>query len=292
MLIVPAPAKINLALEVVRRRDDGWHDIESVIVPIDWHDLVGVGPPSARTTVRVTGPAAIGVPADAANLAARAVDLAFAFAGEEGGAGVWVHKSVPAAAGLGGGSADAAAALIAAERVLQARGAALAEPQLDEIAARLGSDVPAMRARRAVHASGRGEQLAPTTVAQLFLVIAFLGAASTQAAYQATRPDEWSDGARVRNLVAAIESGQSPPDELLGSALEAPALRVNSPLADAAERLRGLAPSQAWHLTGSGGAYFTVMSGARQAHELADRLRATGVTARATTTIDLPAGAR
>lgn len=292
MLVVHAPAKINLALEVVRRRDDGWHDIESVIVPIDWHDLIGIGRPGSRTTLRVTGPAAQGVPADAANLAVRAADAAFTAAGESGGTDVWVHKNVPAAAGLGGGSADAAAALSAAARVLRARGAALAESQLDELAGGLGSDVPAMRARRAVHVSGRGERLAPLTVAKLFLVVAFLGAASTRAAYAATRPADWSDGARVRELVAALASGKPPPGELLGSALEAPAFRVNGPLADAAERLRTVTPSQTWHLTGSGGAYFTVMDGAGPARELADRLRAAGVTARATATIGVPARAR
>ncbi|MGH7687897.1 MAG: hypothetical protein ACREN2_13935, partial [Candidatus Dormibacteria bacterium] len=199
---------------------------------------------------------------------------------------------VPAAAGLGGGSADAAAALSAADRVLRGRGAALAGAQLDELAAQLGSDVPALRARRAVHVSGRGERLAPMTMPALSLVIAFLGAASTQAAYQAARPAEWSDGARVRELVAVIESGQPPPDELLGSALEAPALRVNVALADAAARLRTLTTSRMWHLTGSGGAYFTVMGGAEAARELADRLRAAGVMARATMTIGVLAGAR
>ena len=74
MLIVPAHAKVNLALDVVTRRPDGWHDIDSVLTPIDWHDLVGVWLRAAeRTTVRlrVTGPASNGVPEGDANLAVR-----------------------------------------------------------------------------------------------------------------------------------------------------------------------------------------------------------------------------
>src|SRR5205807_5308934 len=75
MLILPAHAKLNLALAVIARRDDGFHDIDSVLVPIDWHDLVGVAVQPAsdpRVELHVTGAAAAGVPQGEANLAARA----------------------------------------------------------------------------------------------------------------------------------------------------------------------------------------------------------------------------
>ena len=68
MLVFPANAKLNLALAVIARRDDGWHDIDSIVVPIDWHDLVGLAiRPSAepKASLRLTGPAATGVPAGA-----------------------------------------------------------------------------------------------------------------------------------------------------------------------------------------------------------------------------------
>src|ERR1700686_1350847 len=74
MLILPAYAKLNLALEVVARRADGMHDIDSIVVRIDWHDLVGVAllPTQERVRLVVTGPGAAGVPTDERNLAVRA----------------------------------------------------------------------------------------------------------------------------------------------------------------------------------------------------------------------------
>ena len=129
MLVVPAPAKINLALEVVRRRPDGWHDIESVVVPIDWHDLIGLDIGDHVDALHVTGPASDGVPGAAGatnvenNLAVRAADALLAPGGELR-FNVWLHKRVPAGAGLGGGSADAAAVLRAGARLLPLGGTA------------------------------------------------------------------------------------------------------------------------------------------------------------------------
>src|SRR5205823_6143781 len=75
MLITPAYAKLNLALAVVARREDGWHDIDSVLAPIDWHDLIGVEIGAAEAvavSLRLSGPAASGVPAGSDNLSVRA----------------------------------------------------------------------------------------------------------------------------------------------------------------------------------------------------------------------------
>lgn len=309
MLVVPARAKINLALEVVRRRPDGWHDIESVVVPIDWHDLIGLDLGDRPRALRVTGPASGGVPgaagahSAAGNLAVRAADALVAPAARHAAAragqarfSVWLHKRVPAGAGLGGGSADAAAVLRGGARLLLEGGTHLDGAALSAAAAELGSDVPALLARTPVHVTGRGEYLAEIQAPALHLVVAFLGPISTRNAYRALLEEEMTDGSRVRRLIAALNglatrtnnglAGGSPPShDLLGSVLEAPALRLSEHLAAAAQRLREQTSPLRWHMTGSGGAFFTVTSDAAGAEALAQRLRAGGLVARACRTL-------
>lgn len=309
MLVVPAPAKLNLALEVNRRRPDGWHDIDSVVVPIDWHDLIGLDIAARADGVRVTGPASSGVPGAAGaqpaaeNLAARAAGALIAAAAidDDGaritlrGVSVWIHKRVPAAAGLGGGSADAAAVLRAGSRLLHRRAPDVAASDIPSIAAALGSDVPALLARAPVHVTGRGEHLAAVDAPQLHLVVVFLGPSATGDAYGALRQEEMSDGSRVRRLIAALHdacvAGEAPArmsplsGDLLGSALEAPALRLNEPLSAATIRLRESTHPLRWHMTGSGGAFFAIMRDAAAAAALAERLRAAGLLARACRTL-------
>ena len=305
MLIVPAPAKINLALEVARRRPDGWHDIETVVVPIDWHDLIGLDMGDHAGALRVTGPASAGVPGAAAahaatgNLAVRAVhELAAPAAPHAGQAGfsVWLHKRVPAGAGLGGGSADAAAVLRAGARLLHEGGTALDSAAVSAAAAALGSDVPALLARAPVHVTGRGEHLAEIRAPSLQIVVAFLAPSSTRDAYRALHQDEMTDGSRVRRLIAALTGlaaetddapagGSPPPDDLLGSALEEPAFRLSEDLAAAAQRLREQTAPLRWHMTGSGGAFFAMIPDRAVAEALAQRLRAGGLVARACRTM-------
>ena len=308
MLVVPARAKVNLALEVVRRREDGFHDIESVVVPIDWHDLIGVDAGDHPSEPRVTGPSSRGVPGGAAapaaadNLAVRAADalLAAATAPQQrvrpASLSVWVHKRVPAGAGLGGGSADAAATLRAGVHELNERGVHVRVEDVEAVAAALGSDVPALLARTAVHVTGRGERLVAIAAPALHLVVVFLGPSSTRDAYGALRPEELSDGHRVRSLIEALQDGSrdagdgragvSPlADDMLGSALEAPALRLSEPLLAAAKNLRDSTAPVRWHMTGSGGAFFAMTPDAASSAALALRLRTGGLLARACRTL-------
>lgn len=307
MLIFPAPAKINLALEVLRRRADSWHDIESIVLPIDWHDLVGLDV-THHAVARVTGPASAGVPGAAGalpaaeNLAVRAAAALDAMAiGPRGGGrsgrqrlNVWVHKRVPVGAGLGGGSADAAAVLRGGVRALRDCGFAVDTSRIGAIAAELGSDVPALFAGTPVHVTGRGEHLTEIAAPPLHLVIAFLGPSSTENAYRALRPEDMSDGSRVQRLVATLletvregveQLASELAEDLFGSALEAAALRVNEQLRSSARRLRASTPTLRWHMTGSGGAFFAVTSDAAASDAVARRLRGDGVAARACHTL-------
>ncbi len=152
---VDAPAKINLFLRVLERRLDGYHGIETMYQSIDLADEVVVERTGAGTTLAVSG-ADLGPPEE--NLAYRAAEAYRRVAGLGGGVRIGLTKRIPAGAGLGGGSSDAAAVL----RCLDALLGAVTAERLVEVAARLGSDVPFFLgpAARAL-GTGRGEMLGP-----------------------------------------------------------------------------------------------------------------------------------
>lgn len=151
-----APAKINLHLGVGDARPDGFHDLLTVYRAVDLWERVTVEFADDDEVV-VTGPGAREVPTDRSNLAARAVDLLRDEAGSDARFAVRIHKGVPVAGGMAGGSADAAAALVATDRLL---GLGLGRAALEERAARLGSDVPFCVRGGTAMGTGRGEKLA------------------------------------------------------------------------------------------------------------------------------------
>lgn len=154
-----APAKVNLTLHVVGRRADGYHLLETLMVPVSFCDELEIRAATARrsnVTCHVSGPAKV---ADGArNLAARAARLVLAELGVEARVSIRLRKRVPAGAGLGGGSSDAAAVLKALPRLLGRR---IRRERLREMAAGLGADVPFFLDCRPAWASGIGEVLRP-----------------------------------------------------------------------------------------------------------------------------------
>lgn len=282
MRIAPAYAKVNLCLEVTARRPDGWHDLDSVIVPIDWHDLVGVTLQPAGTagvSLRVTPEGA--APAGDDNLAARAA-AALLNSRDPARVEIWLHKRIPAGAGLGGGSADAAAVL----RAVSAAGAGSAA-QIDTIAAQLGADVPIQLAATPARVRGRGESFQPLRPAKpLHLAVAVAGFSSTAATFAALEPAEITATGRAAEVAGALAAGRSLDPRLLGSALEAAAVRLNPQLGETLHRLRALGVP--WHLTGSGGAAFSLTATRADAQALAARAAALGLPARACTTLAHP----
>ncbi len=162
---VHATAKVNLFFEVLGKRDDGFHEIETLMVPISLCDSLSFCPdPSGRISLECqwadpSAAAALGaLPAEADNLATKAARLLRERAGIEAGAALRLVKRIPAAAGLGGGSSDAAAALVAGNI-----GWDLNWPleRLMPLAAELGSDVPFFLGRGAAICRGRGEIVVP-----------------------------------------------------------------------------------------------------------------------------------
>ena len=273
-LRLAAFAKVNLALEVTARRADGFHNLDTVFLVIDWADTVTVELTTdpGQVVVTVEGSAATAGMAAGDALLARAARGALA--GTGAGARIHLVKDIPVGAGLGGGSADAAAVLRAVAR-LTGRDV---DPDLAE---RLGSDVPALVLGGASRGRGRGELLSPLPVPPLHLAVAVAGVAATAAVYAACEPDDLRSDGRAAAVARALETGHTPPDELLGSALEAPARRACPALAAGLDRLRATTPGTRWHLTGSGGAAFSLAATAAAASTLVAAVRAAGLAARA-----------
>lgn len=157
MIVEPAPAKLNLALHVRRRRVDGYHDIETLFAFVAHGDVVTVAP-AREASFRITGPFAPALTGEGDNLVLRAVAAFEDTFGVVGPLAIGLEKNLPVASGIGGGSADAAATLRALARL---GGIATDDPRLIACADRLGSDVPACLLGRTAIGAGRGEQLRP-----------------------------------------------------------------------------------------------------------------------------------
>jgi 4-diphosphocytidyl-2-C-methyl-D-erythritol kinase len=287
MLLIPAHAKVNLCLAVRGPRPDGFHDIDSIAVAVDWHDLVGIRLRRAASTavrLRVDGDGE--APAGDDNLATRAAHAVAAVVGPME-VELWLDKRVPSAAGLGGGSADAAAVLRGCASLISngALGAerrnALDDSLLSTLAASLGSDVPMLLAGGTQRVRGRGERLEPLAAPSLHLAVAVAGVSITASTFAAVQAIDCEDGARVDAVASALEAGELPSDDDLGSALELAAFRANPDLDERLTALRAAVPEVRWHLTGSGGAAFALARSAAHAQELSDAARAAAFPARA-----------
>jgi 4-diphosphocytidyl-2-C-methyl-D-erythritol kinase len=194
---VRVPAKLNLQLAVGPRRADGYHDLVTVFHAVSLFDQVTVEP-AGRDGITVTGEGADRVPADQDNLALRAIEALRAAVPDRGTGAVHVTiaKRIPVAAGLAGGSADAAAALVACNELWVT---GLTQPQLCGIGATVGSDVAFALLGGTAVGRGRGEQLTPALApaTQYHWVLAFAdGQLATPAVYaaldrlRAARPED------------------------------------------------------------------------------------------------------
>ena len=161
---VRVPAKINIALSVGERRPDGFHDLATIFHAVYLYDEV-VARPAEDFPVTTEGVGSELVPRDGSNLAVRAAQTLAAYSGISTGAGLHIRKEIPVAAGMAGGSADAAAALVACDALL---GTGLGRAELSILAARVGSDVPFALMGGTALGTGRGERLTPAMVGGVF----------------------------------------------------------------------------------------------------------------------------
>ena len=208
---VAAPAKINLSLEILRRRDDGFHDVATVLQTVDLTDELEI---TTASEVAVEGDTE-GIPL-AENLVYRAAQLLQEHLDETRGARIVLRKRIPLAAGLGGGSADAAATLVGLCRLWERD---LRRGELAALAAELGSDVPFFLYGGTALAEGRGERvipLPPLRHADFVLLAPPLDLpAKTATLYRSLDSADFTGGEVTRALVAALRKRLPPtPDEL------------------------------------------------------------------------------
>lgn len=272
---VLAPAKLNLFLEVLGKRPDGYHELESLMVAVDLYDrLTFADDASGAVTLRCDDPA---LPTDRGNLVVKAAERLRAEARCPRGAAIALEKAIPAQAGLAGGSSDAAAALVALDRLWELN---TSPGRLVELAGEIGSDVPFFLHGPAAVCRGRGErveELSPPGALHFVLVCPVVGLSTADVYRHVTPPERPRPIGPVIQALAAHETAtlgsclfnrlQPPAEEL------APALRH---VRDALAELVG--PSLDGSLmSGSGSAYFGLARDRGAAEDAARRLETLGL---------------
>lgn len=230
---VRAPAKVNLHLSVGRRRADGFHDLTTVFHAVGLFDEITVTR-APGLTIRVEGEGAADVPTDHTNLAARAVLALAERTGVEPDVDVTIRKGIPVAGGCAGGSADAAATLVACDALW---GLGLSRDELGHIGAQLGSDVPFSLHGGTALGTGRGERLTPVLGAGTYswvLALADCGLSTPDVYAELDRQRERGPVSVVSDpaeVLAALRQGS--PDALgraLSNDLQAAALSLKPAL--------------------------------------------------------------
>ena len=248
-----APAKLNLFLEVLGRRADGYHEIESLMVATDLSDeLTFVDEPSGRIVLTCDDPS---LPTGPENLVVKAAEQLKARTGCTRGVRIDLRKAIPAQAGLAGGSSDAAATLAGLDRLW---GLGTSPATLDELAASIGSDVAFFRHGPCAVCRGRGEIVEPRTLPRPldFVLICPPVGVSTAAVYRKLTPPD-----RPRPIGAILEALAAGDIAAVGrglfNRLQPVAEDLEPSLGAIRDALAELGPSIDGHLmSGSGSAYF------------------------------------
>ncbi len=279
MLTIRACAKINLTLEALGKRADGYHEVVTVMQTIDLCDELTLEPSSA-VSLQCSDPAL----ETADNLVLRGAHLLRNRSGFEGGVKAHLRKSIPVAAGLGGGSSDAAAALAGLRRLW---GLEQAVPDLRPLAAALGSDVPFFLSGGTAIAEGRGDVITslpalPRT--HLVLLAPRVEIPNkTASMYANLTSEQHTDGARSARLRSSLDRGGSPDPDALFNVFESVAFGMYPAIEEGRRTM--LEAGAPWvRLTGSGPAMYTFVRSGAEADALARGLRNAGHRAHAAAT--------
>lgn len=262
-----APAKVNLFLEVLGKRPDGYHEIATLMLAIDLADTLEITPAtSGRLSLTCDDPALTIGPE---NLVNKAVQLLRRETGCSAGASIRLTKRIPWAAGLGGGSSDAAATLIGLNELWQL---GISRADLSRLGTELGSDVPFFLNGPAAWCTGRGEVVSPVEIGKaldLVLVKPAEGLATADVYRRLKLPATAASGFAAR---AALTAGDV---EALGKALfnrlEEPAFELSPAVADRRRRLQGMGTSGTL-MSGSGSCLFALCRSASEARRVHDDL--------------------
>lgn len=284
----PAYAKINLTLDVLGRRDDGYHRLASVMQTIALHDTLALRTRDDGAIALVCDDPALDTPD---NLALRAAHPLRQQAAQAALPGVTIElrKRIPAQAGLGGGSSDAAAALVALDAYWDLH---LDTEALRELGARLGSDVPFFLPGGTALIGGRGEVVEPLPPAEpLWIVLAkpSIGL-STAAVFRALTPTGYTSGEVTTALVAAIRAGAPLPFERLSNALERGVTAAYPQVAAALDAFRAAGAPVA-RMSGSGPTVYAPFRDLIAAAQVHQHMRVAGYAAWLTHTVAAPRSA-
>jgi 4-diphosphocytidyl-2-C-methyl-D-erythritol kinase len=273
MLTVKAPAKINLTLEVLRKRPDGFHEIRSVLQAIDLYD-----------TLHIEAGKGISFRCDMEgwsakiSLLSKAARLLQKVTGCKQGAAISLEKRIPLLSGLGGDSSDAAALLMGLDDFW---GLNLSNEKLQELAARLGSDVAFFLRGGTALAEGRGEIISPLPpLKKLWVLLIFpdikVGPGKTAKMYAALKPPHFTDGSMTDRLTAAIKEGKMLDSSLLFNVFKNISFHVYSGLLTCNVRLIKVGVCDI-HLAGSGPTLFTIFNDEVQAADFYKRCKEQGM---------------
>ena len=255
MLTLNAHAKVNLTLEVLGRRDDGYHEVASIVQTVDLHDTLTLEP-ADDITLECDLPEL----ASSDNLALRAAHLLKERTGHREGALITLRKTIPVSAGLGGGSSDAATTLTGLNRLW---GLGLSADDLIPIAAELGSDVPYFIHGGTAMAQGRGERIRRLPPADLKWLVVLSPAIKlpdkTASLYAALTAANYTPGHLTRKLEARIRGDGDVPPQFLFNAFDDVARQAFPGLDIYWETLHSLGAREI-HLAGSGPSLFAPIS--------------------------------
>lgn len=274
MIRLRAPAKVNLTLEVLRRRPDGYHEVATIFQAVGlWDDLVLEE--AEALSFRCSVPELEG----SDNLVVKAAKMLASEAGSKRGADISLSKHIPVAGGLGGGSADAAAALVGLNTLWEL---GLSHERLSVLAARLGSDVPFFLSGGTGIATGRGELVTSLpSVRPAWLVVLAPDVTlprKTASLYGALTTADYADGRATEQAVARLTRGAALDAAMLVNTFERVAYRVFPSLASFADAMRA-AEAERVHLAGSGPSLFTLAPDEATGNAMAERLSADGLRA-------------
>jgi 4-diphosphocytidyl-2-C-methyl-D-erythritol kinase len=288
VLHLRAHAKVNLALEVLGTREDGYHELRTLFQTISLHDDVVLRPRPKDVTIRCDHP---GVPTDETNLAVRAARDLQRFAGVTHGVEITLTKRIPVAGGLGGGSSDAAAVLMGLDRLWRL---GLGPAGLHPVARRLGADVPYFLIGGTALGLARGDEIYPLW-RQLrgdVVVVDPERPLSTAAVFKrldaSLTPRDGTN--RIFRFISSDLAGHGTAFPILSNDLERPALEEAPDLAARVDLIRGILIREGAlmaSLSGSGASYYGLFDDPGRARKAQARLDARGLKALRARTLSL-----
>jgi 4-diphosphocytidyl-2-C-methyl-D-erythritol kinase len=262
---VLAPAKINLSLKILGRRNDGFHEIDTLIAPISLYDEIRIdkGRLGKGIEFRCDNPS---VPQGGDNLAVRAAKAFFEAAKIDPAVSIELKKKIPNGAGLGGGSSDAASVLLALNKLFDVK---LSREALAEMAAPIGSDVPFFIFQSAARCEGRGEIVTPVKLQRQFSILLLKPAFAVSTAWAYSR---WQHSREVPGIrYEAQEFG----GQTFANDLERPVFEKFVFLVQLKMWLLSQSEVGAALMSGSGSTMFVVMRENADADSVATRAKAT-----------------